>query len=247
MTIRYCPRCERRLHIQSNPVVGHCPSCHWESGPREFLSEPRPPMQSSSKPWTTYVSIDTETTGLEPQWCQILEFGAVLENWHDPVDQLPYFHRYLKYTKVTGNPYALALNAEILRKIAAAAPETPLCEPEELGDLFANWLVDHKLDPKKITAAGKNFASFDLQFLYQLPQFKERIRFKHRSIDPAVLYWRPDVDEALPDTATCLKRAELDSRVAHTAIADARAVIQLIRRSASNSAGGLKMRTFFGG
>lgn len=108
-------------------------------------------MQTPSKPWTTYVSIDTETTGLEPQWCQILEFGAVLENWHDPVDQLPYFHRYLKYTEVTGNPYALALNAEILRKIAAAVPETPLCEPEELGDLFANWLVDHKLDPKKVT------------------------------------------------------------------------------------------------
>lgn len=226
MTLRYCPRCERRLLVQSNPVVGRCPGCRWEGGPRDFLSEPRPPMQ----PWTTYVSIDTETTGLNPQWCQVLEFGAVLEDWRSPVDQLPFFHRYLEYEEVTGNPYALALNAEILRKIAAADPATPMCAPGELGDQFANWLVDYKLDPKKVTAAGKNFASFDLQFLYQIPQFKERVRFRHRAIDPAALYWRPDVDEALPGTAECLKRAELDDHVAHTAIADARAVIQLIRR-----------------
>lgn len=187
-------------------------------------------MQTPSKPWTPYVSIDIETTGLDQFTCQVLEFGAVLENWHDPVDQLPFFHRYLKWDEVIGNPYAMSMNAEILRKIAAAAPETPMCAPEELGDQFANWLVDQKLDPKKVTAAGKNFTSFDMQFLYQLPQFQTRVRFKHRAIDPAILYWQPDVDETLPSTAECLKRADLDDHVAHTAIADAKAVIQLIRR-----------------
>jgi len=182
------------------------------------------------KPWMPYVSIDTETTGLDPERCQVLEFGAVLENWHDPVDQLPFFHRYLTWEEVRGNPYAMSMNAEILRKIAAADPATPMCAPEELGDQFANWLVDQKLDPKKVTAACKNFASFDLQFLYQTPQFRARVRFKHRAIDPALLYWQPDVDDALPDTAECLKRAELDDHVAHTAIADAKAVILLVRR-----------------
>lgn len=243
MTLRYCPHCERRLHVQSNPVVGRCPGCHWEGGPHEFLSEPRPPGQGSLKLWTPYISIDTETTGLDPERCQVLEFGAVLENWRDPIDQLPYFHRYLKWDEVRGNPYAVSMNAETLRKIAAADPSTPLCAPEELGNQFANWLAHYHLDPKKITAAGKNFASFDMPFLYQIPQFRTHVRFKHRAIDPAILYWRPDADEALPGMAECLRRAELDDYVAHTAIADARAVILLIRRGVRKCELSLECRT----
>src|SRR5690606_33591633 len=79
------------------------------------------------------------------------------------------------------------------------------------------------------TAAGKNFASFDRQFLMRLPGMPDKV-FKHRTIDPAVLYWHPDEDHELPNTATCMFRAGLDPIVKHRALADARSVVDLVRR-----------------
>jgi DNA polymerase III epsilon subunit-like protein len=206
-------------------------------GPDDFLSEFRPPMTTESHPWAPYVSIDLETTGLDPDYCQILEFGAVIDNWHSPVEELPRFHRYIKPTHdhdgqpfVYGQPYALALNAEILKRLASNDPALQIIAEGDLGQQFAAWLVEHKIDPKRVNASGKNFASFDLQFLRHCPEFSEHVTFRHRSIDPAVLFWRPDTDDALPDTKTCLTRADLEGRVAHTAVEDCISVIQLIRR-----------------
>jgi inhibitor of KinA sporulation pathway (predicted exonuclease) len=47
-------------------------------------------------------------------------------------------------------------------------------------------------------------------------------------IDPAILFWCP-TDEKLPDTDACLKRAGLDLQTDHTALADARNVVRLMR------------------
>ena len=87
----------------------------------------------------------------------------------------------------------------------------------------------HATDEKGLLAAGKNFASFDLQFLNQLPGFRKFIRFKHRFLDPAMLWWDPDLDDGPPDTKTCMERAGLAGEVAHTAIEDALVVVKLIR------------------
>jgi DNA polymerase III epsilon subunit-like protein len=194
-------------------------------------------MTTESQPWIPYVSIDLETTGLNPEYCQILEFGAVIDDWHLPVEQLPRFHRYIKPSQeydgqlfVCGQPYALALNAEILKRLASNDSSLPIIAEGGLGQQFADWLINRELDPKHVNAAGKNFANFDAQFLYRCPGFSEHINFQHRSIDPAILFWRPDVDTALPDTKTCLTRANLEGRVAHTAVEDCISLIQLIRR-----------------
>jgi len=241
MTRRYCPQCEAALEVQSQPtIIGRCPRCHWTGGPNDFLSEFRAPMHTTeARPWTPYVSIDLETTGLDPYYCQILEFGAVIDDWHSPVEELPRFHRYVKpedenngQLYVYGQPYALALNAEILKRLVANDPNSPVpvIFARDLGPQFRDWLVEHNLDPKRVNAAGKNFASFDLQFLRQCDRFAEFVTFRHRAIDPAMLFWRPDTDEGLPDTKNCLLRADLEGRVAHTAIEDCIGVIQLIRR-----------------
>jgi len=41
-----------------------------------------------------YISIDTETTGLNPENCQLLSFGAIVEDTNKklPFDQIPKFH-----------------------------------------------------------------------------------------------------------------------------------------------------------
>jgi hypothetical protein len=79
-----------------------------------------------------------------------------------------------------------------------------------------------------VTPAGKNFASFDRQFLKRLPDFENKVRLHHRTLDPATLFWLR-VDEQLPDSKTCYQRAGMDPKVAHTALEDALAVVQLVR------------------
>lgn len=237
---RYCPQCESVLIMQSEPTVsGYCSKCNWTGGPDDFLSEFKLPAKTDDPRWTPYVAVDLETTGTDENYCQVLEFGAVIDDWHTPIDQLPRFHRYIQPHDVIngqpyiyGQPYALALNVEIIRKLTNGDPVTKaeMCTEEELGLHFATWLADHDIDPSHVTASGKNFTGFDLQFLKQVAGFAEYVHFDHRAIDPAIFYWRPDIDTRLPSTKTCLERAGLDGRVAHTAIEDCISVIQLVRR-----------------
>lgn len=229
MSKRFCPQCEGELVIQSSPTIrGYCPACNWSGELDEFLTEFKPNAAGPKTDWTPYVSIDLETTGLNECECQVLEFGAVIDDWHSPIEELPHFQRDILPCEgyISGQPYALALNADILRRIH----EKGGLDEEQLGTQFAQWLEENGLDPKHVQAAGKNFSSFDSQFLKRVPLFSEHVHFRHRAIDPAMFYWRPDIDTELPSTKVCLQRAGLSDRVAHTAVEDCITVIQLIRR-----------------
>jgi len=83
------------------------------------LSEPRLP---NPKPALPYLSIDIETTGLDPETCQTLEIGAVFDNWTLPIRQLPTFHCYVVHQQIIGTPFGLALNADILRRLSDPSP-----------------------------------------------------------------------------------------------------------------------------
>ena len=223
MSNKYCPRC-------FSPLVPLVPSrtwshwectCGWFGAPKDTLNEV-PPIKSPMP----YVSIDLETTGLNPDCCQILEVGAVYDDWSKPLKELPVFHRYVVHHAYRGQPYALAMNADILRRLSGVTSGEDFCRPEDIGDQFEFWLASCGWDTKKpITPAGKNFSSFDLPFL-KMVGFPT---LKHRSIDPAMMYWLPLEDEKLPDMKTCMERAGIVGAVAHTAVEDALVVVQLIR------------------
>jgi len=200
---------------------------------RNGLKEPLLPDET---PKMKYVSIDIETTGLDPDFCQVLEIGAVIDDWKLPINELPSFRRVIQNKTLSGEPFALALNVGLLRLLADPQPSTNtiFCQPDELGRQFAPWLTENGIDPKHVQAAGKNFASFDAIFLDRLPDFKSHVEFRHRVLDPAILFWQPAKDEKLPDSATCYKRAGLDSKVAHTAVDDAKGVVWLIRSGLRN-------------
>lgn len=232
---KLCPKCENLLIVDAvgphNPVLGRCVTCDWIGPINAALIEPKVPIA----PRTPYVSIDIETTGLDPETCQTLEVGAVIDDWKRPINELPRFRRILIYKMIHGNPYALALNAGLLKQLAAAATHScpvecadEFCQPDNFCTQFAWWLQAKGINPKAIPAAGKNFASFDLQFLKQLPHFQEHLKFNHRVLDPAVLYWKLE-DNWLPDSKTCYQRAGIDDKVAHNAIDDALAVVRLVR------------------
>lgn len=184
-----------------------------------------------------YISIDLETTGLDVEFCQVIEIGAIIDDWTSQIEKLPRWHCYVVHNKIVGEPFALAMNSEILNRIAERSkyPQFQFLEPYQVGSVFAKWLRFNNIDPRdKVLAAGKNFASFDVQFLNRLGEncqpFKDHVIFKHRSIDPGSMMFDPEIDlDGPPDTKTCMERCGLSGEVAHTALEDAETIIRIIR------------------
>lgn len=184
-----------------------------------------------------YLSIDIETTGLNADTCQILEFAAVLETGKGPVEELPGFSTFVRPPGlIQGEAFALQMNASILK--ALCQKDCQAIHPNDLVAVLTCWAVAQGIDPQKITVAGKNFASFDSRFLSKLPGWGTVFKPRHRVIDPAMLYWNASEDgDTLPDTATCMKRAGIEGVVSHRAEDDARCVIELVRRRAGKLTG----------
>lgn len=169
------------------------------------------------------LSIDIETTGLDPDTCQILEIGAVCYDTESKSGHAC-FETLVNPGVIVGEPFALAMNKGLLERIAKGEGK-PL--DVAMRD-FRNWLnwCRHRNAGEKFTPVGKNL-SFDRSFLRKHPMFKE-LPLTHRSIDIGNLYWRPHIDRAsLPDSLECKKRAGLQGEVAHTALADALEAAQM--------------------
>lgn len=186
---------------------------------------------------TTFVSIDIETTGLDPETCQIIEIGAVIDDWLEPLCNPPMFHCYVKQDMYRGEPYALSMHATIFRRIATQEKGFGYGYPGEVAKQLGTWMrengayqpdTDNPTREARAVVAGKNFASFDDKFLRQLPHFDEHVKYHHRILDPAMLFWDPLTDTKPPGMKTCMKRAGLEGEVAHTALEDAIIVAKLI-------------------
>lgn len=199
-----------------------------------------------------YISIDLETTGLDSEKNQILEFGAVLEDTNEilPMDDLPTFHAYIvhPYNTITGDIFALNMNAGIIDKLKnkdELSDEYNFIKVEDLAERFMFWLHQNgfELKVKKegtdeeykcsetLTVAGKNFASFDKKFLDNVPNWNKLIRIRHRVIDPSVLFVDWHNDNALPSLDQCKEKAGIEGVVTHLAVDDAKDVIELLRKS----------------
>lgn len=195
-----------------------------------------------------YFSIDLETTGTDWNQDIILEFGAILEDTENqlPFKDIPKFNCLLKHPKYIGSAYAIAMHGEIFSELAK--PEGQSAEDiiphDQLGKKFHEWICEvskkHNnfigFDPFKneqihINVAGKNFSTFDMRFLENLPEFKSHVWFNRRVIDPASLYFS-DVygDKEMPNLSECKKRAGIKNvEIAHRTIKDAWDIIQVLR------------------
>ena len=185
----------------------------------------------------SYVSIDIETTGLNSENCQVLEIGAVIDDRTTPIEACPTFQCYVDHGLILGEPFAVSMHQAILRRIATHEEEYTYLQPWEVATQFRDFLKEHGLDPEneKVFVAGKNYSSFDSRFLSKITSWEKYIKVHHRILDPAALYWQPEIDGVeLPDTKTCMERAGIAGEVAHTAIEDARMVALLIRQVIDN-------------
>jgi oligoribonuclease len=185
-----------------------------------------------------YVSIDLETTGTRPDRHQIIEFGAVIENTNQATDlqNLPRFKRIVKHAEYTGQAFAFNLNARIFQELVKPTGAATVCQAQELAIEFKDFLINNGFEPEEngriyIQAAGKNFASFDLLFLNQLPNWRDHIRISHKILDPVMYYVDYDADESLPSLEECKRRAGFeDPTVTHDALDDALDVVRLLRQ-----------------
>lgn len=178
-----------------------------------------------------YVSIDLETLGLNPQTCDTIEFGAVIDDLkvQAPLEELPRFHCYIEKENYHGEPFAMAMHSKILKRIAIREEGWNYLPPDHLGCVFLDFLSEHGLGSDKITVAGKNFAAFDWNFLKEVPSFFNNVSFHHRVFDIGPLYFDPMHDDTIPNLKTCMERAGIEGEVQHTAVEDCIDVIKCIR------------------
>lgn len=179
-----------------------------------------------------YLSINTETTGLDRENNQIIEFGAIIEDTENPLsfEESEKFHCYVSHKTYLGSAYAINLNQRIFKILKEGTDPNILCV-DNLITQFSKFVFNNFRG--KVTVAGKNFRDFDYEFIKRLPdwnKYEHTINFHRRYIDPANLYWKPQEDSELPNQNECLRRAGINEVVVHTALGDAWQVIQLIRK-----------------
>jgi hypothetical protein len=179
-----------------------------------------------------YLSIDIETLGLCPTNCDIIEFGAVVDDLRNPrpFADLPKYHCYFKpsFKAFRGEPYAMSMHPKMLKRIAIQEGGYNYHDMWSFVPDFKLFLNQQFAPTEKIVLAGKNVATFDLRFLRKLPGW-ETLPIHHRVLDPAMLYLDISTDDVPPSSEECCKRAGMSHVVTHTAIEDAIRVCELLR------------------
>lgn len=188
-----------------------------------------------------YVSIDIETTGIDPVENDIIEFAAIIDDLsvRKSLQDLPKFHRYIKKDGFyVCDSKAISMNSKIFEKINANIEDCIYIN--DLMYAFGNFLQNNGIEPNKygqiiINVAGKNFGSFDYQFLKNKISKDNwnNISFRKRFIDPAILYYK-EGDFSLPDLPTCVERYQNETNYkykwnSHNALDDAMEVVKLVR------------------
>jgi len=84
-----------------------------------------------------YISIDTETTGLNPETCQLLSFGAIVEDTEKKLsfEEIPKFHCAILRGErdiLQGELYALNMNRDLIEKITMYATARDQDEKNDL-------------------------------------------------------------------------------------------------------------------
>jgi oligoribonuclease len=67
-----------------------------------------------------YVSVDVETSGLDPLKNQVLSIGAIIEDTKTklPFQECPKFHAMVVHNEIVGSPRALTINRDLLSVMA---------------------------------------------------------------------------------------------------------------------------------
>lgn len=177
-----------------------------------------------------YVAIDIETTGLDPETCQVLEIGAVIHDPDKPLRECPTFRVCVKHEVITGTPRALQMNARLIEEIANGGGEW---ESNACGR-FQKWLGSHlpvgDLTENYLHALGKNVGTFDLVFLNKISTWPKWL-FHYRSLDVGSMYAGPGGMQSQSDLEARLAKELMIPGNPHEALYDAFVSLALARAS----------------
>lgn len=169
-----------------------------------------------------FFALDLETTGLDKEFCQILEIGVIFFDTDNPTSyqNSKKFHRILKFDEpIVGQPFALQLNNRLMRIISGVDDVPQGCELLHYYDYetcltkaiqqFADW-AQNLLDEGenfRVNLLGKNVGAFDLQWLTPYVKSGEKYGglFRHRVLDVGGLCALPS-DDVVPGLVKCLER-----------------------------------------
>jgi oligoribonuclease (3'-5' exoribonuclease) len=173
-----------------------------------------------------YLAIDLETTGLDVDNHQILEIGAVFNCYSKPVIECDVFRRTVHYSAdIVGSPFALAMNAPLLRQIA----EGESVNIRNACADFRDWLNARGIDrDNKVTLLGKNVGSFDWQLLRRAPGFPAAY-INYRMLDVGSMYATPEGISGQAELCEAVAKKHNIPGVEHTAVYDARVSLALAR------------------
>jgi len=175
---------------------------------------------------SAYIALDIETTGLDPETCQILEIGAVYNDMSRPVAKCQTFERLIDHKTITGSPYALRMNANLISRIADG-------EGVDLDGAVADlmcWITylanRDKFDT--VHLVGKNVGSFDVPFLKRVPSWQAFL-FHYRCLEVGSMYATPDGISGQAELIANIERMyEIPGRE-HEALHDAMVSLALVR------------------
>lgn len=179
------------------------------------------------------LSIDTETTAIDPKDGQLLSLGAVA---YDTVtnNNLGIFHGCVNYSSFYGSPIALSMNSELLRYIGEKKGEDIYNSPHNLFVAFGEFLSNLDFDKQlRVTLCGKNFLSFDEKWLdhvcnevygYTFRGTFDQVTFTRRYLDVGPMFAIMS-DEEVPNLQLCMERVGIKQTVTHNALQDARDVL----------------------
>ena len=133
------------------------------------------------------VSIDIETTGLNPLADQILEIAAVaMPNTESPWDWWE-FHRTIRVNRIEGDPFAIVMNVDLIKR----SLELPYLSEQQAVQQFSDWCAEilEITEPGgKITPVGFNVGKFDMAFLKSWEGSLDMNLFGHRCLEVGSLY-----------------------------------------------------------
>lgn len=180
------------------------------------------------------LSIDIETTSIDPEKGQLLSLGAVAYN-SLTLQEVGTFHGCVNYGEFYGEPVALSMNSSLLMHIARNGADV-FPDLMTLFKSFGNFLegIEWGEHPdNKITLCGKNFLMFDEKWLDNKCQevygmnfrksFSEA-NFGRRYLDVGPMFAKMS-DSEIPNLSECMLRAGIDGTVTHNALQDARDVL----------------------
>jgi DNA polymerase III epsilon subunit-like protein len=91
-----------------------------------------------------YISIDIETTGLDSERYDVLSIGAIIEDTNNklPYEELPKFHAAIKRQEITGSPFAINMNRDLIESIVRYQSAETQDEKNDLVNLTGMWFLN---------------------------------------------------------------------------------------------------------